>query len=70
MRRASGTPRERMPTSATPVDAAVALENLVRDARERAGHAVGIHHDRHGATSGRAWLSMSVRSLRTRRVRA
>ena len=29
------------------VDAAVALEDLVRDARERARHAIGIHDDRH-----------------------
>ena len=32
------------------LDAAVALENLVRDARERAAHAVGVHHDGHGIT--------------------
>ena len=34
------------------VDAAVALENLVRDARQRASDAVGIHHDRHGRLPG------------------
>ena len=33
------------------LDAAVALENLVRDARERSVHAVGVHHDRHRDTS-------------------
>ena len=30
------------------VEAAVALEDFVRDARERAGHAVGVHHLGHG----------------------
>ena len=34
------------------LDAAIALENLVRDARERAAHAVGVHHDGHEDTSG------------------
>ena len=30
------------------LDAAVALENLVRDARQRPAHAVGVHYDGHG----------------------
>jgi hypothetical protein len=30
--------------------AGVALQNLVRDARERLAHAAGIHHDRQGDT--------------------
>ena len=34
------------------LDAAIALENLVRDARERPRHAVGVHHDGHGDASG------------------
>ena len=33
------------------LDAAVALEHLVRDAREGPAHAVGVHHDGHGAPS-------------------
>ena len=32
------------------LDAAIALENLVRDPRERPAHAVGVHHDGHGRT--------------------
>jgi hypothetical protein len=28
----------------------IALEDLVRDARERPPHAVGVHHDRHDGT--------------------
>ena len=39
------------------IDAAVALDNLVGDARERSRHAVGVHHDWHGA-SGSAKLEV------------
>ena len=34
------------------LDAAIALENLVRDARERPAHAVGVHYDGHRDTFG------------------
>jgi hypothetical protein len=33
-------------------DAAVALEDLVRDARKRPAHAVRIHHDSHAELPG------------------
>ena len=48
-RRASGTPRRADADQRELLDAAVALENLVRDARQRPAHAIGIHHDRHGS---------------------
>ena len=47
MRRASGTPRVRMPTQRQFVDAAVAFEDFVRDAREAAGHPVRIEDNWH-----------------------
>ena len=51
-RLAIGTPRVRMPTSASSsTPDGIALEDLVRDARERPAHPIGVHHDRHGQTS-------------------
>ena len=32
------------------VKPSVALDDLVRDARQRSRHAIGVHHDRHGGT--------------------
>ena len=46
-RRASGTPRVRMPTKRELVHAAVALDDLVSDAGERTRHAVAVDHERH-----------------------
>ena len=57
LERAGEPPGERHAARADPderqlVEAAVALENLVRDARQRARHAIGVHYLRHGQASG------------------
>ncbi len=43
-RSAMSTPRERMPMKTRSADALVALEDLVRDAGERALHSLRVEH--------------------------
>ena len=49
----SGTPRRADADQRDLVEAAVALENFVRDARQRARHPIRVHHQRHGAAPAR-----------------